>query len=126
MTLARHVLRITKRGAALSNTNGHQPTTGANGASQVTIRNQPMNDQPMTRILLSGSAAKLFGREHIYQLATGDVREAVKAIDVNHPGFVRYLANSTQQGLPVPVVYGKMLAGSSVIAVGTLAEALPT
>lgn len=34
--------------------------------------------------------------------------------------------NSTQQGLPVPVVYGEMLVGSSVIAVGTWSEALPT
>ncbi|MHC8289493.1 tail assembly protein [Pseudomonas sp. XS1P51] len=33
--------------------------------------------------------------------------------------------NSTQQGLPVPVVYGKMLVGSSVVAIGTWAEALP-
>lgn len=33
--------------------------------------------------------------------------------------------NSTQQGLPVPVIYGKMLVGSSVIAVGTWAEAIP-
>lgn len=33
--------------------------------------------------------------------------------------------NSTQQGLPVPVVYGTMLVGSSVVAVGTWAEALP-
>lgn len=34
--------------------------------------------------------------------------------------------NSTQQGLPVPVVYGQMLVGSSVVAVGTWTEALPT
>lgn len=34
--------------------------------------------------------------------------------------------NSTQQGLPVPVVYGTMLVGSSVVAIGTWAEALPT
>ena len=33
--------------------------------------------------------------------------------------------NSTQQGLPVPVVYGTHLVGSSVIAVGTWAEAIP-
>jgi len=33
--------------------------------------------------------------------------------------------NSTQQGLPVPVVYGQMLVGSSVVGVGTWAEALP-
>ncbi|MBV6823863.1 tail assembly protein [Pseudomonas sp. PD9R] len=30
--------------------------------------------------------------------------------------------NSTQQGLPVPIVYGRMLVGSSVVAVGTWAE----
>ncbi len=33
--------------------------------------------------------------------------------------------NSTQQGLPVPVVYGKMLVGSSIVSVGTWAEAIP-
>lgn len=33
--------------------------------------------------------------------------------------------NSTQQGLPVPVVYGKMLVGSSIVAIGTWAEAIP-
>lgn len=33
--------------------------------------------------------------------------------------------NSTQQGVPVPVVYGTHLVGSSVVAVGTWAEALP-
>lgn len=52
-----------------------------------------------TRILLGGSAGKLFGREHIYELSTGDTREAVKAIDVNHPGFTKYLADAKQKGL---------------------------
>jgi predicted phage tail protein len=33
--------------------------------------------------------------------------------------------NATQQGLPVPVVYGQMLVGSSVITVGTWTEAIP-
>ncbi|MHA6235263.1 tail assembly protein [Pseudomonas fluorescens group sp. PF-69] len=33
--------------------------------------------------------------------------------------------NSTQQGLPVPVVYGKMLVGSMVVGIGTWAEAIP-
>jgi len=33
--------------------------------------------------------------------------------------------NSTQQGLPVPVVYGEMLVGSTVVSVGTWAEAIP-
>jgi len=33
--------------------------------------------------------------------------------------------NSTQQGLPVTVVYGEMLVGSTVVSVGTWAEAIP-
>ncbi|KAB0509693.1 tail assembly protein [Pseudomonas moorei] len=33
--------------------------------------------------------------------------------------------NSTQQGLPVPVIYGQMLVGSSVISVGAWSEAIP-
>ncbi|MFJ2465079.1 tail assembly protein [Pseudomonas sp. NPDC087615] len=56
-----------------------------------------------TRILLGGSAGKLFGREHIYELSTGDTREAVKAIDVNHPGFVKYLADAKRKGLEFAV-----------------------
>lgn len=56
-----------------------------------------------TRILLGGSAGKLFGREHIYELSTGDTREAVKAIDVNHPGFAKYLADAKRMGLEFAV-----------------------
>ncbi|CAH0237380.1 hypothetical protein SRABI130_02902 [Pseudomonas sp. Bi130] len=44
----------------------------------------------------------------------------------NRPSYLFNGAfNSTQQGLPVPVVYGQMLVGSSVITVGTWTEALP-
>jgi len=56
-----------------------------------------------TLILLGGSAGKLFGREHLYELSTGDVREAVKAVDVNHPGFVKYLADAKSKGLEFAV-----------------------
>lgn len=56
-----------------------------------------------TRILLSGSAGKLFGREHLYELSTDDTREAVKAIDVNHPGFAKYLADAKRKGLEFAV-----------------------
>lgn len=49
-----------------------------------------------------------------------------QASSENKPSyFFNGAFNSTQQGLPVPVVYGQMLVGSSVIAVGTWAEALP-
>lgn len=197
-----------------------------------------MNDQPMTRILLSGSLAQEFGREHMRSLETGSVQEAFSALKHTVQGFEEFIRkcaarglrfaifrnrenvgereftlrgtteirivpviagsksggilqvvlgavlivagaflwatpmggplvamgismalggvmqmlspvpkspgqqeqattenkpsylfngafNSTQQGLPVPVVYGEMLVGSSVIAVGTWSEALP-
>jgi predicted phage tail protein len=49
-----------------------------------------------------------------------------QAVTENKPSYLFNGAfNSTQQGLPVPVVYGKMLVGSSVVAVGTWAEAIP-
>lgn len=49
-----------------------------------------------------------------------------QAVTENKPSYLFNGAfNSTQQGLPVPIVYGQMLVGSSVIAVGTWAEALP-
>jgi len=50
-----------------------------------------------------------------------------QATTENKPSYLFNGAfNSTQQGLPVPVVYGQMLVGSSVVAVGTWAEAMPT
>lgn len=50
-----------------------------------------------------------------------------QATTENKPSYLFNGAfNSTQQGLPVPVIYGQMLVGSSVVAVGTWAEALPT
>jgi predicted phage tail protein len=190
------------------------------------------NNNSMTRILLSGSLAQTFGREHMRQLETGTAREAFSALKHTVQGFEEFILdsarrglryaifrnrenvgedefglsgtteirivpaisgskaglfqtivgvalmvsaiwlgpaafyaglamvvggvaqmlspvpkaasqqeqastenkpsylfngafNSTQQGLPVPVVYGQMLVGSSVITVGTWTEALP-
>ena len=49
-----------------------------------------------------------------------------QAVTENKPSYLFNGAfNSTQQGLPVPVIYGKMLVGSSVVAIGTWAEAIP-
>ncbi|SED44655.1 tail assembly protein [Pseudomonas migulae] len=50
-----------------------------------------------------------------------------QGVTENKPSYLFNGAfNSTQQGLPVPVVYGTMLVGSSVVAIGTWAEAIPT
>jgi predicted phage tail protein len=75
-----------------------------------------------TRILLSGSAAKIFGREHIYELSTGDVREAVKAVDVNHPGFAKYLADAKAIGLEFAVFRNRRNVGENELKLGNSSE----
>ncbi|PHH40235.1 tail assembly protein [Pseudomonas putida] len=75
-----------------------------------------------TRILLGGSAGKLFGREHIYELSTGDTREAVKAIDVNYPGFARYLADAKMKGLKFAVFRNRKNIGEQELKMGGAKE----
>ncbi|MEJ5059248.1 MULTISPECIES: tail assembly protein [unclassified Pseudomonas] len=75
-----------------------------------------------TRILLSGSAAKLFGREHIYELSSGSTREAVKAIDVNHPGFAKYLANAKARGLEFAVFRNRRNISEKELGLGRANE----
>jgi len=80
------------------------------------------NYDTKTRILLSGSAGKLFGREHIYELSTGDTREAVKAIDVNHPGFAKYLADAKRKGLEFAVFRNRKNIGERELKMGGAQE----
>lgn len=75
-----------------------------------------------TLILLGGSAGKLFGREHLYELSTGDVREAVKAVDVNHPGFVKYLADAKSKGVEFAVFRNRKNIGEQDLRLGGARE----
>lgn len=54
---------------------------------------------PKTKIILCGFLRRLFGKEHHFVLDRGDLREAVKAMDVNHPGFAKELAKAQCRGL---------------------------
>jgi predicted phage tail protein len=76
------------------------------------------NHGTKTRILLGGSAGKLFGREHFYELSSGDTREAVKALDVNFPGFVKYLANAKSKGLEFAVFRNRKNIGERELKLG--------
>lgn len=58
---------------------------------------------PRTEITLCGTLGKKFGKVHNYLLGTGDVREAMRAIDVNHPGFFRELTSAKAKGLEFAV-----------------------
>lgn len=77
---------------------------------------------PMTTIKLSGSLARQFGRVHRFLLGTGDVREAVKAIDANHPGFARALANAHAQGLEYAVFRNRRNIGAQELDMGGARE----
>lgn len=52
-----------------------------------------------TVLVLCGFLRRLFGKEHKFFLDRGTVREAVKAMDVNHPGFAKELARAEERGL---------------------------
>lgn len=81
-----------------------------------------MTTRTKTRILLGGSAARMFGREHTYELSTGDAREAVKAIDVNHPGFARYLADAKMRGLEFAIFRDRKNIGENELKMGGAKE----
>jgi predicted phage tail protein len=82
---------------------------------------------PLGAALVSAGIAMMAGG--IIQMLTPVPKAASQqeqASTENKPSYLFNGAfNSTQQGLPVPVIYGKMLVGSSVVAIGTWAEAIP-
>ncbi len=55
----------------------------------------------MTPIKLSGSLAKMFGRDH--QRLVGSSGEVIKALCVTIPGFEQYLMTAKQRGLTFAV-----------------------
>ena len=77
---------------------------------------------PRTRVLLGGSAGRLFGREHFFSLSTGDARECVKAIDVNRPGFAKYLADAKFMGLDFAVFRNGKNVGEDEFGLGGTRE----
>ncbi|MBF4209140.1 tail assembly protein [Pseudomonas donghuensis] len=54
---------------------------------------------PKTKIRLLGFLRKKYFKEQSFLLERGDTREAVKAIDVNYPGFAQDVADAESRGL---------------------------
>ncbi|HEN8714609.1 TPA: tail assembly protein [Pseudomonas putida] len=98
-----------------------------------------------TNIRLGGFLGKKYGKKHSFLLDRGDAREAAKAMDINHPGFARDLADAESRGLRfaifkngknisedeldlggakdlwfVPVVHGSKRAGSLQTVIGAV------
>jgi predicted phage tail protein len=55
------------------------------------------NAEVMSTIKLSGSLAKIFGREHVRLI--GPIREAFRALSATLPGFEKYMNTSKSRGL---------------------------
>ncbi|MFB1630154.1 tail assembly protein [Pseudomonas sp. AP-1] len=77
---------------------------------------------PKTRVLLGGSLARQFGREHWFALDRSNAQEVVKAIDANHPGFVRALAESKANGLVYAVFRNGKNIGEGELMMGGCQE----
>jgi predicted phage tail protein len=78
---------------------------------------------PRTTVILGGSLAKKYGRKHTFLLSEhGDVREAVRAIDVNHQGFAQDLAIAKAKGLEFAVFRNGKNVGEAELGLGGCRE----
>lgn len=78
---------------------------------------------PRTTVLLGGSLAKKYGREHTFLLSGHrDTREAMKAIDVNHPGFAQDIASAKARGLEFAVFRNRKNVGEDEFGLGGCRE----
>ncbi|WP_449103213.1 tail assembly protein [Pseudomonas veronii] len=74
---------------------------------------------PRTTIFLGGSFAKKYGRKHTFALSShGDIREAVRAIDVNHPGFADDLCRAKSKGLEFAIFRNRKNVGEEEFGLG--------
>ena len=78
---------------------------------------------PRTTIILGGFLGKKYGRKHPYLLSDhGDIREATRAIDVNHPGFAQDLARAKARGLEFAVFRNGRNVGEEEFGLGGCRE----
>ena len=75
------------------------------------------SNEVMTTIKLSGSLAKIFGREHKRLITT--TKEAVRALCATLPGFEKYLNTSKSRGLTFSIFRGKQNIGEDDLAFPT-------
>ncbi|ANF84151.1 hypothetical protein A7J50_0707 [Pseudomonas antarctica] len=77
---------------------------------------------PRTTIFLGGSLGKKYGRKHTFLLGPGDTREAMRAIDVNHPGFFKDLMDARSKGLEFAVFRNRKNVGEGEFKLGGTRE----
>lgn len=77
---------------------------------------------PMTRILLSGSLAKTFGREFFRQLETGTTREAFSALQHTVEGFADFIRHSARRGLRYAIFRNRENVGEAEFSLSGTTE----
>lgn len=81
-----------------------------------------VDQKAMTRILLSGSLAKAFGREHFRLLETGTTTEAFSALKHTIPGFEDFIRDSSRQGLRYAIFRNRENVGETEFALSGTTE----
>lgn len=58
---------------------------------------------PRTNVRLGGFLGKKYGKRHRFLLDTGSPSEAAKALEINHPGFARDVAELEARGMRIAI-----------------------
>ncbi|WP_145191579.1 tail assembly protein [Pseudomonas sp. URMO17WK12:I11] len=77
---------------------------------------------PRTKVRLGGFLRKKYFKEQSFLLDRGDPREAVKAIDVNYPGFAQDVAKAGSRGLRFAVFKNGKNIGEEELSLGGARE----
>ncbi|HCJ29675.1 MAG TPA: tail assembly protein [Pseudomonas sp.] len=77
---------------------------------------------PRTMVLLSGSLARLFGREHPFHLGTGSANEAFSALKNTIPGFEQFIKAAAKKGLRYAVFRNRKNVGEDEFRLGGTRE----
>lgn len=77
---------------------------------------------PRTTVRLGGFLRRKYFKEQSFLLDRGDPREAVKAIDVNYPGFAQDVADAESRGLRFAVFKNGRNIGEEELGMGGARE----
>lgn len=77
---------------------------------------------PRTKVRLGGFLRKKYFKEQSFLLDRGDPKEAVKAIDVNYPGFAQDVADAESRGLRFAVFKNGKNIGQNELDLGGARE----
>ena len=81
-----------------------------------------VDQKPMTKILLSGSLAQAFGREHFRLLETGTTAEAFSSLKHTIHGFEDFIRGAARKGLRYAIFRNRENIGEGQLALSGTTE----